>query len=480
MADAAPGALRPDQGENKNPLAAIDPAWAWAAYRAEAPEAGGPWNRELAAHLYRRAGFAATWSQLDDAVAAGCLATVERLMTGEGPTADGQGAEGFYAQAARSAESLLGSGNPEQLAAWWLHVLIHTPHPLRERMTLFWHGHFATSAAKVSDMRMMYAQNGLLRKNALGRFGPLLDQVSKDPAMLIWLDSTTNHKAHPNENFAREVMELFCLGIGNYSEHDIKEAARAFTGWELRQNEFRFNRHQHDAGQKTVLGQTGAWTGDDVLRILLEQPATGRFLARKLFRYLVSETAEPPAALLEPLAAGLREHEYDLSWLVRTVLTSNLFYSAYAVRQRVKGPVELAVGLLRSLEASASTYALHEDLKKLGQGVLFPPNVKGWDGGTAWINSSTLVGRANLVWAIVNRDGRVKARFVPEKLAALTGADQPAEIATRLEELLLACPLPDEVQVQLASIAAADDGSARQRLGRLMHAIATLPEYQLG
>jgi uncharacterized protein (DUF1800 family) len=454
-----------------NPLANIDPAWAWAAYE---PNAKNPWNRELAAHLYRRAAFAATWTQLEEAVAAGYQATVDRLMAGGAET------ESFYAQAARSAESLLGSNNPQQLSAWWLYVLVHSPHPLRERMTMFWHGHFATSAAKVTDVKMMYAQNGLLRKNAIGRFGTMLDEVSKDPAMLAWLDSTTNHKAHPNENFAREVMELFCLGIGNYSEHDIKEAARAFTGWELRQDEFRFNRYQHDTGQKTVLGQTGAWTGDDVLRILLEQPATGRFLVRKLFRYLVAETAEPPAALLEPLATGLRQHDYDLGWLVRTLLSSNLFYSRYAVRQRIKGPVELAVGLLRSLEAPVNTYALHEDLLKLGQGVFFPPNVKGWDGATAWINSSTLVGRANLVWAIVGGDARMKARFAPEKLAALAGIDLPAAKAARLEELLLACPLPDAVQVQLTTIAAASDGGERQRLARLIHAVATLPEYQLG
>ncbi|HWB13565.1 MAG TPA: DUF1800 domain-containing protein [Pirellulales bacterium] len=485
MADAAPttanSATDPQQNPNPNPLAGVDPTWAWAEYRPEGgntADASRPWNRELAAHLYRRAGFAGSSGQLEEAVVAGCQATVDRLMAGD--LNHGQETGEFYVQAARSAESLLGSGNPQQLAAWWLHVLIHTPHPLRERMTLFWHGHFATSAAKVTDVRMMYAQNVILRNNALGRFAPLLDQVSKDPAMLVWLDSTTNHKAHPNENFAREVMELFCLGIGNYSEHDIKEAARAFTGWELRQSEFRFNRYQHDPGQKTVLGQTGAWTGDDVLRILLQQPATARFLVRKLFRYFVSETADPSPALIEPLAAGLRENDYDLAWLVRKLLTSNLFYSRHAVRQRVKGPVELAVGLLRSLEASANAYALHDELKKLGQGVLFPPNVKGWDGGTAWINSSTLVGRANLVWAIVNGEGQMRTRFAPDKLAALEGADQPAVVATRVEELLLACPLPDQVQVQLASIAAADDGSPRQRLVRLVHAVATLPEYQLG
>lgn len=454
-----------------NPLASIDPVWAWASYQ---PNAERPWTRELAAHLYRRAGFAATWSQLEEAIAAGCQATVARLMT------PSQEAEQFYTDAARAAESLLGTNDAQQLAAWWLYVLIHSPHPLLERLTLFWHGHFATSAAKVTDVRMMYAQNSLLRKHALGSFRAMLDSASKDPAMLIWLDSTTNHKAHPNENFAREVMELFCLGIGNYSEHDIKEAARAFTGWELRKNEFRFNRYQHDAGQMTVLGQTGAWTGDDVLRILLDQPATGRFLVRKLFRWLVSETADPPAALIEPLAAGLRQHDYDLAWLARTILSSNLFYSPQAVRQRIKGPVELAIGLLRSLETSANTVALQEDLQKLGQAVFFPPNVKGWDGGTAWINSSTLVGRANLVWAIAGGDGRTKARVEPEKLAALAKIDQPAAKAGRLVELLLACPVPDAVQVQLASIASANDGGERQRLARLIHAIATLPEYQLG
>jgi uncharacterized protein (DUF1800 family) len=456
--------------DGSNPLANIDPAWAWDAYQ---PDAKTPWTRELAAHLYRRAGFAGSWPQLEEALAVGCPAAVDRLLTG------GPDTERFYSEAGRSAESLLGSNNPQQLAAWWLYVLVHSPHPLRERLTLFWHGHFATSAAKVSDPRMMYAQNSLLRQYSLGRFGAMLDEVSKDPAMLVWLDATTNHKAHPNENFAREVMELFCLGIGNYSEHDVKEAARSFTGWELRQERFRFNRYQHDAGPKTLLGQTGAWTGDDVLRILLDQPATGRFLARKLFRFLISETAEPPAALLEPLAAGLRQHKYDLGWLVRTVLGSNLFYSPHAVRQRVKGPVELAVGLLRSLEAPVNTYALHEDLQKLGQGVLFPPNVKGWDGATVWINSSTLVGRANLVCSIVSDDGRMKTRVAPEKLAALVGAEQPAAKAARLQDLLLAAPLPDAVRVQLASIASDGDGGERQRLARLIHAIATLPEYQL-
>ncbi len=448
----------------------IDPAWAWAAFE---PDAAAAWDRPRVAHLYRRAGFAASWKQLDEAVAAGCQATVERLLAGE-PASDS-----FYQQAQRSAESLLATGNPAQLAAWWLNVMLHSPHPLLEKLTLFWHGHFATSAAKVTDARMMYVQNAILRKHALGRFGALLGEVSKDPAMLIWLDATTNHKAHPNENFAREVMELFCLGLGNYSEHDIKEAARAFTGWELRQGEFRRNVGQHDDGEKTVLSQTGRWTGDDVLRILLAQPATARFLVRKLFRHLVSETLDPPAALIDPLAEGLRQREYDLSWLVRTLLSSRLFYSPHAMRQRIKSPVELGIGLLRSLEASVNCYALADDLRDLGQAVLFPPNVKGWDGGTAWISSSTLVGRANLVWAVVSGNARLKSRVNLRRLAAFDGVDQPAEVVSRLTELLLSAPLPDEVRIPLTAVAADRNGDDRLRLARVVQAITTLPEYQL-
>lgn len=453
------------------PLAEVDPGWAWSAY----DPAATPWSRELAAHLFRRAGFGAAWAQLDQAVAAGCQPTVERLLAGEDASA------AFYAEANRSVAALLASGNAGNLAAWWLHAMLHSPHPLLEKMTLFWHGHFATSAAKVTDPRMMFAQHAILRKHSLGRFAPLLGETSKDPAMLVWLDSTTNHKAHPNENFAREVMELFCLGRGNYTEHDIKEAARAFTGWELRQETFRVNRFQHDEGEKAVLGRTGHWTGDDILKLLLEQPATARFLVRKAFRFLVNETEEPAEALLEPLAAGFRQHDYDMTWLLRTILSSKLFYSPYAVRQRIKSPVEFAIGFLRAIEAPVNAYALADDLRDLGQAVFYPPNVKGWDGGTAWINSATLVGRANLIWSLAtDRDGRYKTAAALERLAALSGIDEPAAESRRIADLLLAWPLPDAVYVQLAALAGGDRDQQRPlRLARLVQAVATLPEYQL-
>ncbi|HUY92859.1 MAG TPA: DUF1800 domain-containing protein [Pirellulales bacterium] len=450
------------------PLAEIDPVWAWSPLT----PAFRPWTRELAAHLYRRAGFSATWAELDEAVADGCHRTVERLLS-RAPQSDS-----FYGEADRSVAALLASGNANHLSAWWLYVMLNSPQPLLEKLTLFWHGHFATSAAKVTDGRMMFAQHALLRKHALGHFGPLLEELSKDPAMLVWLDSTTNHKAHPNENFAREVMELFCLGIGHYTEHDIKDAARAFTGWELRKDQFRFNRYQHDDGLKSLLGKSGRFTGDDVLKILLEQPATARFLVGKLYRFIVNETVEPPATLLEPLAAGFRAAEYDMTWLLRTMLRSNFFYSPHAMQQRIKSPVEFAIGLLHSLEGSANTYALADDLRDLGQAVFFPPNVKGWDGGAAWINSSTLVGRANLVWNVVSdRDGRYNTRLALDCLPALSGLGDPAAISRRLADLLLAFPLPDAVYVQLAAVAA--DKISGNQLARAVQAIATLPEFQL-
>jgi uncharacterized protein (DUF1800 family) len=449
----------------------VDPAWAWAEY---VPDDDRAWSRELAAHLYRRAAFGANWRELDAAVEAGPGATVDRLLAG------GDDTTAFYEDAERTIRPLLSSGGSAHLPAWWLRVMLDTPHPLLERLTLFWHGHFATSAAKVTEAKLMHQQHALLRRHALGHFGPLLAGMARDPAMLLWLDSATNRKSHPNENFAREVMELFSLGLGNYTEVDIREAARAFTGWEVRRGEFRFNPLQHDAQRKQVLGDSGVEGGDDVIRVLLEQPATARFLVGKLYRALISETAAPPAALVEPLAAGYRQRDYDTAWLVGTLLRSNLFYSPHAQRQRIKGPVEFAVGMLRGLEATVNTYALADDLLALGQGVFFPPNVKGWDGGTDWINSATLLGRANLAWALVGgADPRYAARVALPGVVSRHAGRGPAEQAAFLEELLLGRRAPDAVHVQLVAIASDPSSGEPQRLARLAQAIATLPEFHV-
>ena len=237
----------------------------------------------------------------------------------------------------------------EQLRGWWLYCMLQGGHPLREKMTLFWHNHFATSLAKVRDPTLMFGQNCLLRQHALGRFGPMLQAISRDPAMMIWLDSNSNVKGKPNENYARELMELFSLGVGHYTEKDVREAARAFTGWRTDGVGFTFDAGLHDGGLKTFLGKTGPWDGGDVVRIVLEQPAAARFLVRKLYHFLVSEKADPARLLLEPLCESFRKSDYDIAGLVRTILASRHFYSAHAFRQRIKGPVEYVLGAVQAV-----------------------------------------------------------------------------------------------------------------------------------
>jgi Protein of unknown function (DUF1800) len=468
----------------------VDPKWAWAAFE---PSAAEPWNLARASHLLRRAGFGAPWGIVQRSLADGPAKTIEGLMAGHvdeslpdsqgrlgetRPRDAGKTQEAFYREATATAGSLVSSA--ENLPGWWLYVMLHTPHPVLEKVTLFWHGHFATSAAKVDKARLMLDQNQMLRQYALRPFAPLLGGIAKDPAMLLWLDSATNKKFKPNENFAREVMELFCLGLGNYTEHDIKQAARAFTGWEVRHGKFFFNPYQHDEGSKTVLGKTGNFGGEDVLRILLEQPAAGRFLAGKMYRFLVSETAPPPPKLLEALAAGYREHDYDTAWLVRTIISSNLFYSPHAVGQRVKAPVEMAVSLIRSLEGKANAEALADDLRKLGQGVFYPPNVKGWDGGAEWINSATLLSRVNLAWALTSgRDGRYGKKIDLENLTAKHNVP-PAERVRWLADLLLGVELTKDEYNQLSAVYAGEKGGDEHlRLARVVQAIAALPEFHV-
>src|SRR4051812_9770437 len=263
------------------------PADAWRPWN---PSSADPWGRKWAAHLYRRAAFGASRAELLEAERLGPGGTLDLLMKGR-PDADDLGET--LADAGRVAA---GQGT-EALRGWWLYCMLQGGHPLREKLTLFWHDHFATSDAKVRSAELMFRQNCLFRGHALGKFGPFLQAVSRDPAMLYWLDSNRNVKGAPNENYARELMELFSLGVGNYAERDVKEAARAFTGWRAEGGRFKFDARLHDGGTKTVLGRTGNLDGGDVVGAVLERPAAARFLVRKLYRFLVSE-AEPSATLL--------------------------------------------------------------------------------------------------------------------------------------------------------------------------------------
>jgi len=450
-------------------LAEVDPRWAWSPYE---PDQRRPWNRAQAAHLYRRAGFAANWRELNEAVAHTPADAVEKLFSA-GPSVGA-----FERQMDSLSATLLTAGGAQRLSAWWLYRMLHTPDPLTEKTTLFWHGHFATSAEKVNDPRAMLAQHALLRENALGSFAPMVQGISRDPAMLIYLDSVSNRKSHPNENYAREVMELFCLGLGAYTERDIQELARCFTGWEIYRGRFRFNEYQHDFGSKTLLGKTGNFDGDQGVEIVLAQPAAARFIARKLIHYFVCDEPTLPEPLVEALAQQLREQQFDVGHAVRTILGSQLFFSEHAAARKVRSPVELGIGLLRALEATTNMTELAADLAQLGQAVFFPPNVKGWDGGRTWINSSTLLGRANLIGRLVRPGESRLAGGGMAELAASHGVDGPEAFVDWLLELLVAVPVDAPARQPLVALARSSDMD-NEGVAGVVQAIGALPEFQL-
>jgi uncharacterized protein (DUF1800 family) len=292
-----------------------------------------------------------------------------------------------------------------ELRAWWMHEMLVTPSPITERMTLFWHNHFVSSQQKVRFSRLMYQQNTTLRAHALGSFAELLHAASKDPAMLIYLDTAQSRKGQPNENFAREVMELFTLGEGNYSEADIKEAARAFTGWSLDRDTGRylFRPAIHDTGTKTVLGKSGRFDGDAVLDVILDRPQTAEFITAKLWREFVS--ADPDAREVQRIAKAFRNRNYDIKVALRFLLLSDAFWDAGNRGTMVKSPVELVVGTLRQLDVAPSGATPFVVVAAgMGQNLFSPPNVKGWPGGEQWINSNTLLARKQFLDRLARMD----------------------------------------------------------------------------
>ncbi|HYZ75328.1 MAG TPA: DUF1800 domain-containing protein, partial [Chthoniobacterales bacterium] len=286
------------------------------------------------------------------------------------------------------------------LINWWTRRMLTTPAPFVEKMTLFWHGHFATSALKVRSPYKLWQQNETFRRYALGNFGTLTKAISRDPAMMVYLDLQTSHSQHPNENFARELMELFTLGEGNYSEHDIKESARAFTGYRIdRFEEFRFVRNQFDGGAKTFLEQSGNWNGDQIIDIILKQPAAAKFVSSKLWNFFAYEDAD--SQLIDKLAELFRQN-YEIRPLLETIFSSEEFYSQRARNAIVKSPVQYVVESGRTLGVNLpGGRTLFAVYRRLGQVPFYPPNVKGWEGGKSWINTATLTFRYQLARQLV-------------------------------------------------------------------------------
>ena len=418
----------------------------WKPYQ---PSQSLPWNIQRANHLHRRAAFGATWSELERDFHDGAEASVSRLLEGTARTYSQR--DDFNSISRIIGESAVSSEDEQRLKAWWLFRCLFTPDPHQEKLTLMWHNHFATSNLKVQNLQLMLRQNELLRQLARVPFRELLLAVLQDAAMLVWLDASSNRQGHPNENLARELMELFTLGIGNYSETDVKQAARALTGWSIKAGKVSFRREQHDAEIKTVLGQTARLDTFSLVELLLEHEATSRRLAWRLCDPLMGEQVVS-AAGLEELAAGLREHHLDIGWAVATILRSELFFSEANIGTRVSSPVEHIVSCTRSLEMldkPPSTLILADWCSRLGQELFRPPNVGGWPGGRSWLNSRTIIGRANFGTALLA--GELHSPTQPAELTRLVsayiGEGGPPQVSTTqfstvqlFEALLLSVP----------------------------------------
>lgn len=455
------------------------------------PSSADPWDARKAAHLLRRAGFGPLPDEVDRAAAAGCDRTVDALFAFPAEPAapavfdDVRAAEqrlestlealratkqridlkthpelrGLYQETGRQHGRAIVA-----LAAWWLDRMATSPAPLQEKLVLFWHGHFTSAFADVHDAIAMFNQNQLFRRHAAGNFARLLDGVARDPAMLRYLNNDANRKGHPNENWARELMELFTMGIGHYTEDDVKESARAWTGWTLRdyrtgddRRVFDFKPMIHDAGPKVFLGQAGPWDGTDIMRIILAQDATPRRIAGKLAAFFVSPTPDP--ALVDAMARQLRASAYDLSPALKMLFRSRAFYRPEAMLAQVKGPVEFAVGAVRHLGINAPDWVrVFQATGAMGQRLFFPPTVAGWHGGTSWINAGTIFARTDLA------AGLISGRLGPVDDAAFPTLE--AAVAR-----LLARPLAPH---RHGTLALATGGRASREA---VHLVMSLPEY---
>jgi uncharacterized protein (DUF1800 family) len=450
----------------------------WAEYR---PTADDPWDLRKVAHLHRRAGLGATWGELQRDLKEGPAASVDRLLRPRTPNEEEKDALAALRQ------GVIDSRDGERLKAWWLYRLLWDPDPLREKLTLFWHGHFATSNRKVQSIPLMLAQNELLRKHALEEFGPLVTDIISDGAMLIWLDGAGSNKQKPNENFGREFLELFTLGIGHYKEKDLREAARAFTGWVRTGGNqfsgeapsFRFDAANFDDKPKTFLGQTGDWKPADIVRITLEQPTCAEFLCKKLYRFLVSEAVPPPAELIGPLAEELRKGRYTVRQVVQTILRSKHFFGSAAYRQRVKCPVEFSTGLVRLLDVprdDVRLLALAVACDREGQELFAPPNVKGWDGGRTWINSTTILERGNWVTHLVWGDPNLGMKPFDVAAWGKRNGIAPDKTLDALVDLVLQNDLGDKARALVRN--AGQDGKP-DSLRKALQLLLNCAEFQL-
>lgn len=491
------------------------------------PLSARQWNYETAAHLLNRAGFGGTPAEIDAAYRKGLDAAVRDLVDVSDELADVPPPAWARPRTIGKIRSQMRSRrisprerrerkrafhdmegeNILDLRRWWLERMLTSPAPLLEKMTLFWHGHFATSVQKVRDGYWMWLQNDTLRRNALGNFATLTKRMSRDPAMMIYLDLQKSEKEHPNENWARELMELFTVGIGNYTEQDIREAARAFTGYHvnLSTQQFRFAPLQHDDSSKTFMGRTGPLDGDNIIDTLLEKPACVQFIGRKIWRYFVED--DPSPETVNAVAIRLRAHKYEIRPVLREVFSSSEFYSERVIRSQIKSPLQFLIQTAKLLEIPLPPVAIAQNaMREMGQILFAPPSVKGWDGGRAWISTSTLLFRYNFANYLINGDAMLPKsvpvkerprdfgfrpglaleadiRRVPIDLSKLIPAElrrKPQELVAHLSNRLFqARAAANQAEAFVQYLKARNPDTGDQTMRGLLHLMISTPQFQL-
>ncbi|MDQ2866759.1 MAG: DUF1800 domain-containing protein [Candidatus Eremiobacteraeota bacterium] len=452
----------------------------------------------MAAHLLRRAGFGGTPDQIGKIASMRVHDAVESLVhfAGTGslppqpdtiydPRADLLALRGGNMATSSLTRKDINKTQRDSIGdmqSWWLNRMLLTPAPLQEKMTFYFHGHFTTAAIQ-KGVWPTYAwqQNQLFRSSALGNLRDLTLAVSRDPAMLLYLDNARSAKAQPNENYARELMELFTLGHGNYTEEDIRQSARAFTGWTVdrRTAAFTFNQRMHDAESKTFLGRSGNFDGSDIVQIIYEQPACARFWSQSLLNFFVYNNPEPQ--LVDALASVIRKNNYELAPVMSTLLQSEVFFSPRAYRALVKSPVEFVVGTVNAFGLSQVDRSALRALNQMGQTLFYPPNVAGWPGGTNWITSQTMISRQNFVAGLVNQPAMDESWIGRSSL-------NPNSAAAEIVAKVLQGDVPDQAFSQLVSYLNGGNTSALKSLSRenyqerirgAAYLAAAMPAYQL-
>lgn len=489
------------------------------------PTESDPFDAVKAAHLLQRAGFGGTPEEIQKVVELGPQRAVDWLMDfpdapveesspGGGP--DLSAIEGYpqsfseirklnqgkTQEERKEFQKKLMAANREAIGAtmgWWLGRMARGPYPMQEKLTLFWHGHLTTSARDERAASLMWNQNELLRKSCAGNFRELVRQISRDPAMLDYLNNSQNRKQHPNENYARELMELFTLGRDQYTENDIKQSARAFTGWTHDGDTYVFQAREHDTDVKTFFGRSGNFNGDDIIEIILQHKACAPYIAGRMWNFFAYEPGGSPedAAMLESLGNVMRENRWDMRPMIRTMFTSQAFYSERAVGTQIKSPVQLVIGTIRQLGIDQPRWpVLISQLTQMGQVPLAPPNVKGWPGGKLWINTSTLFVRYNTGVFLAGGDlpaiqdrfkkgGKGVPTISPRQVNGAktnfnpgAGPGTPQDLVIEWVDRLIQRPVASE-QIQTLIDSFAGQPTNVQNTKKMIQLIMSMPEYQL-